>query len=99
LGFYGVIYVLFHLIALTLFGVNPELKIRRTVAIGFFLQALIFPIGLIGFLGLPDLIEGFFAGKLDGESFSDFPPTWILQSLWLLVSITAGILIWRSAKI
>ena len=98
LGFYGGIYVLLHFIALAFFWINPKIKARRSLAVGFFVQALVFPIGWIGVLALPFLIHDFFTGKLDGESLSDFPMTWILQSLWLVVSIAAGILIWRSAK-
>ncbi len=38
LGFYGGLYVIFHFIALALFSANPQLKAKRAVAIGFFLQ-------------------------------------------------------------
>lgn len=98
LGWYGGFYLLFHLIALVFFSVNPRLKPERAVAFGFFLQPLIFPFGLIGVLVLPYFVGDFFVGKIDGEALQDFPPTLILQSLWLIISITAGILILQNRK-
>jgi hypothetical protein len=98
LGFYGGIYLLLHLAALAFFCTNPQIKPRRLVATVFFLQPFIFPLGLIGILALPFLISDFFTSKIDCEAIQDFPPTFIFQSLWLWISILAGIFIWRSAK-
>jgi hypothetical protein len=100
LGWYGAIYLFFHLVAFLFFTINPSIKANWAAKSFFLLQFLIFPVGYLGLLAFPHYIYGFFTGKLDGESLTDFPfPVWcIFQSLWLLISFASGILIWRKIK-
>jgi hypothetical protein len=105
LGWYGGIYLLLHLIALSIFAINPVPKANRFVASCFFLQMLIsqfvfFPASLLGVIFLPFSIYDFFLGKIDGETITDWPfPFWVLfQTLWFVVSCTAGRLIWKHPK-
>lgn len=96
LGWYGGLFLLVHLAALVALAINLADRARRTVAISFWLQLIVFPTGWVGLLYfLPHVAANFFAGKIGGETISDIPFWWTFQPLWFAISIAAGILTWR----
>ncbi len=96
LGWYGGLFLLAHLVALIALAINLADRARRAVAISFWLQLIVFPTSWVSLLFLlPHVVANFFAGKIDGETISDIPFWWTFQPLWLVISATSGILIWR----
>ncbi len=97
LGWYGLMYVLFHFAALVLFIINFKLDAWKALGSCFLLQIFLFPTGILGLFLLPFYMLFFLGGSVDGESITDFNfPFWYLfQSLWIITSISAGIMIWK----